>query len=117
MRSDPEKAPPLSPATLHILLALAGGDLHGYGIIQEIARHSEGHYRPGPGTLYDNLKRLMDLGLVADVLKSSSRNDEERRLYTLTPEGYAALSAEIDRLRQIVRKGRSRLQQIKPGNV
>ncbi len=72
MKVDPDKTPPLSPATLHILLALAGGDLHGYGIIQEIARHSEGHYKPGPGTLYDNLKKLMDAGLVADVLKSAS---------------------------------------------
>ncbi|QEE28016.1 helix-turn-helix transcriptional regulator [Terriglobus albidus] len=112
-----EKAPPLSPATLHILLALAAGDLHGYGIIQEIARHSEGHYRPGPGTLYDNLKKLMDLGLVADVLKPSSQSDEERRFYTLTSDGWAALSAEIDRLQQIVRKARSRLQHIRPGNV
>lgn len=116
MKADREKSPPLSPATVHILLALAAGDLHGYGIIQEIARHSEGHYRPGPGTLYDNLKRLMDSGLVADVLKSSQK-DEERRFYTLTSEGYAALSAEIDRLQQIVRKGRSRLQQIKPRRV
>src|SRR4051812_3515934 len=50
---------PLSPATLHILLALAAADRHGYGIMQEVARQSGGHYKIGPGTLYDNLQKLM----------------------------------------------------------
>jgi DNA-binding PadR family transcriptional regulator len=117
MKPRLEKAPPLSPAVLHILLALAGGDLHGYGIIQEIAQHSEGHYRPGPGVLYDNLKRLMDLGLVAENLRLTSDGDEERRFYTLTQDGCAVLSTEIDRLQQIVRKGKTRLRPIKAGNI
>ena len=51
---------PLSSAALHILLALAGEDLHGYGIMQEIVRQSEGIYKLGPGTLYDNLQKLID---------------------------------------------------------
>ena len=58
---------PLSPASLHILLALAGEDMHGYGIMQEVARQSEGAYKLGPGTLYDNLRRLMDQELVTVV--------------------------------------------------
>ena len=45
---------PLAPAVLHILLALAGEELHGYGIMQEVIRQSEGRYKLGPGTLYDN---------------------------------------------------------------
>ena len=117
MKVDADKTPPLSPATLHILLALAGGDLHGYGIIQEIARHSEGHYKPGPGTLYDNLKKLMDAGLVADALKSASAEDDDRRFYTLTMDGRDALSIEIDRLQNVVREARLRLQQTRPGRV
>ena len=64
MKLKAAKNPPLSSATLHILLALAGGNLHGYGIIKEVARNPDGHYRSGPGTSYDNLKKLMDSGLV-----------------------------------------------------
>jgi DNA-binding PadR family transcriptional regulator len=116
MKVHLKKAPPLSAAVLHILLALAGGDLHGYGILQEIARHSDGHYRPGAGILYDNLKKLMDLGLVADFLRSSE-NEEERRFYTLTEEGRSTLSAELNRLQQIVRQGKARLQQMGPRNA
>jgi DNA-binding PadR family transcriptional regulator len=109
MKSDTYKTPPLSPATLHILVALAGGDLHGYGIMQEVARHSDGHYKPGPGTLYDNLKKLMDAGLVADAPKSASAEGDERRFYTLTADGRGALSIEVDRLQRVVREARLRL--------
>ena len=55
---------PLSPAALHILLALASEDRHGYGIMREIARQSDGRYKLGPGTLYDNLQKLLDQGIV-----------------------------------------------------
>lgn len=117
MKTDFDKAPPLSPATVHILLALAGGDLHGYGIIQEVARHSEGHYKIGPGTLYDNLKKLMDAGLVADAPKSASAKDDERRFYTLTMDGRNALSIEVDRLQSVVREARLRLRETRPRRV
>src|SRR6201998_1889341 len=92
------KSPPLSSATLHILLALAGGNLHGYGIIKEVARNSEGHYRLGPGTLYDNLKKIMDARLVADLPPASSRRksaaakEDDRRFYTLTRQGKEILA-------------------------
>src|SRR5271156_905968 len=105
MLAQAAKNPPLSAATLHILLALAGGNLHGYGIIQEVARNRDGRYRLGPGTLYDNLKKLMDTGFVADAPKSSSSRrkaaaakEDDRRFYTLTKEGRAALTLEVDRL-------------------
>jgi DNA-binding PadR family transcriptional regulator len=55
---------PLSAATLHIPLSLAGEDRHGYGIMQEVARQSEGKYKLGPGTLYDNLQKLLNQALV-----------------------------------------------------
>ena len=59
MQSEAHRFLPLSPATLHILLSLAGEDLHGYGIMQEVARQSQGKYKLGPGTLYDNLQKLI----------------------------------------------------------
>lgn len=112
-----DKAPPLSSATLHILLALAQEDMHGYGIIQEVARYSDGHYKMGPGTLYDNLKKLMDSGWVADAPKSALTKGEDRRFYTLTNDGRAALATEVDRLRRIVRDARLRLQETRHGSL
>ena len=115
---------PLSSATLHILLALAGGNLHGYGIIKEIKRSSDGQYRLGPGTLYDNLKKLMDTGLVADAPKSASSKrksaaakEDDRRFYTLTKEGRAALTVEVDRLQSVVTQARLRLQEARSGRA
>ena len=117
MKLEDDKTPPLSSATLHILLALAGEDLHGYGIIQEVARHSDGHYKLGPGTLYDNLKKLMEAGLVADAPRFVSADNDERRFYTLTMDGRSALSVEIDRMQRVVREARSRLRETRPRRV
>lgn len=117
MAPDSPKPAPLSAATLHILLSLAQEDMHGYGIIQEVARSSEGHYRMGPGTLYDNLKKLMDAGLVADVRRSAAAKQDDRRLYSLTAEGRGALVMEVDRLQKIVRQARLRLQEVRPRRV
>jgi DNA-binding PadR family transcriptional regulator len=124
MKSESIKSRPLSSATLHILLALAGGNLHGYGIIKEVTRNSDGHYRLGPGTLYDNLKKLMDAGLVADAATSSSSKrkpvsskEDDRRFYTLTKDGKNALAAEVDRLQSVVREAKLRLQEARTGKV
>ena len=95
--------PPLSAPALHILLALADEDLHGYGIIQKAARQSQHQYRLGPGTLYDNLRRLMDQGLVVDI-PAGLNSEAEKRLYRLSSEGHAMLSTELDRLRNILRE-------------
>jgi DNA-binding PadR family transcriptional regulator len=112
-----EKLPPLSTATTYILLALAGQDLHGYGIIQEVARQWEGGYRLGPGSLYDNLKKLLDQGLVADVPRDELAKEEDRRLYHLTDAGRAALVAEVDRLQGVVATAELRLRGRKPGRI
>jgi hypothetical protein len=60
MGEDWNKFLPLSPATLHILVSLAGGDLHGYGIMQEVRRQSGGRYRIGPGTLGTSSAMALD---------------------------------------------------------
>ena len=96
---------PLSPATLHILLALAGEDMHGYGIMQEVARQTDGAYKLGPGTLYDNLQRLMDQKMVQEK-PNRDAEDSRRRYYTLTALGRRVLAAEISRLEGVVRQAR-----------
>src|SRR5437870_13264813 len=88
---------PLSPATLHILSALASEDRHGYGIMQEVARQTGDQYRLGPGTLYDNLQKLLDQGLVEEVNRRD-KEDPRRRYYRLTSMGQGVIAAEIQRL-------------------
>jgi DNA-binding PadR family transcriptional regulator len=108
---------PLSPATLHILLALAGEDRHGYGIMQEVARQSEGQYKLGPGTLYDNLEKLMNQAMVEEAPRPSPNDDPRRRYYRLTGLGRRTLSAEIERLEGVVREARMRLRVPSPRRV
>src|ERR1700720_1180331 len=91
---------PLNPATLHILLALAGEDRHGYGIMQEVVRQSLGHYKLGPGTLYDNLQKLLDMGLVTECARDE--NDPRRRYYRLSALGRKVLSLDLERLEAAV---------------
>ncbi len=106
---------PLSPAVLHILLALAAGELHGYGIMQEIARQSGGAYKLGPGTLYDNLVKLLDQGFVEESpARRDPEDDPRRRYYRLTASGRRTLSAEVTRLEDVVRRARLSLQSVKP---
>jgi DNA-binding PadR family transcriptional regulator len=95
---------PLAPAFLHILLALAGEELHGYGIMQEISRQSGGRYKLGPGTLYDNLQRLVKQGVVEP--SGEDPDDSRRRYYRLTSLGRRVISAEISRLEGLVREAR-----------
>jgi DNA-binding PadR family transcriptional regulator len=110
------KNPPLSAATLHILLALADEDLHGYGIIQKAARQSQKQYRLGPGTLYDNLKKLMEQGLVVDN-PTSLNSEADKRLYRLTSEGRALLSVELDRLKNVLREAELAVRTRRPKRV
>lgn len=102
MTPDPLPTP-LSIAAQYILLALASKDLHGYGIVQEVTQLTGGSYRVGPGTLYDNLKKLMNGGLVVDVPRSENKDtQDDRRHYRITPVGRKTLAAEIARLENIV---------------
>ena len=101
---------PLSPATLHILLALAGEDRHGYGIMQEVVRQSEGRYKLGPGTLYDNLEKLLNLAIVEEARRRPPHDDPRRRYYRLTRLGRNVLSAEVARLESVVHEAKLRLR-------
>src|SRR5207237_1171186 len=112
MKTDLNRFLPLAPATLHILLALAGEDLHGYGIMQEVQRQSEGKYRLGPGTLYDNLARLVREGLAVET-----QQDARRKYYRLTATGRRVLAAEVARLETVVRDARACLGTPLPGRT
>ena len=101
---------PLAPAALHILLSLAGEDRHGYGIMQEVARQSDGQYKLGPGTLYDNLQKLMNQGLVEEAASPTGNDDPRRRYYRLTSFGRGVLAAEVARLEGVVREARLHLR-------
>lgn len=110
MKEDVSPFLPLSSATLHILLSLAGEEMHGYAIMQEVRRQSEGKYKLGPGTLYDNLQKLIDRKLVEELGRRPGDDDPRRRYYRLSSLGRGVLTAEIARLDDVVREGKLRLQ-------
>jgi DNA-binding PadR family transcriptional regulator len=114
MKTDLEPFLPLSVAAQHILLALSDEDRHGYGIMQEVARQSEGKYTMGSGTLYDNLEKLIDQGLVAESSRRSTKDDPRRRYYRLTAFGRRVFSAEIARMESVVREAKLRLRAARP---
>lgn len=94
---------PLSPAILHILVALASEDRHGYGIMQAVMKESGGHYKLGPGTLYDNLEKLLSAGFVEEAPQAATNDDPRRRYYRISRTGRELLSAEFARLEDLAR--------------
>jgi DNA-binding PadR family transcriptional regulator len=94
---------PLKPADFHILLALADGPRHGYGIMKEVERESGGGVRLEIGSLYRLLGRLLDAGLIEDV-----DGDERRRNYRISRLGRRVLKTEAVRLAGVVELVRSR---------
>ncbi len=101
---------PLTPAVFHVLLSLADGERHGYGIMQEALRQSDGRFRMGPGTLYGTLQRLLEQELVeeSDERPDAGLDDARRRYYKLTRRGRQSLKAELDRMAVLLRKAREK---------
>jgi DNA-binding PadR family transcriptional regulator len=110
MKESFDRFLPLSAAALHILLALSSEDRHGYGIMREVARQSDGRYKLGPGTLYDNLQKLLDQGIVEERSPRSPGDDPRRRYYRLSCFGRGLLATEIERLEGVVREARLHLR-------
>lgn len=100
---------PLRPHELHILVALAGGERHGYAIQQEVAERSAGALRLGPGTLYETIARLLERDLIREVA-SKQKAHSQRRYYALTARGRRLLEAEVERIQDVVRTARERLE-------
>jgi DNA-binding PadR family transcriptional regulator len=108
---SPHELLPLTPPVFHILLALAGEERHGYGIMQDVARQTEGALQLGPGTLYGCLKRMLAAGLVeeSDERPDPALDDERRRYYRMTALGNRAVHAEAQRLTCAVMAARTKL--------
>jgi len=109
-QSNPETFGPLTPAMFHILLALAGDDLHGYAILKEVELRTDGKVRLSTGTLYGIIKRLLNDGLIAELRSrpAEAQDDERRRYYRLTPQGRQVATAEAERMDEILSIARSR---------
>jgi DNA-binding PadR family transcriptional regulator len=100
---------PLPPATLHILLALADADRHGYAILQEVAARTGGAVRMSAGTLYRSIQRMVEQELIeeCEARPAPAVDDERRRYYRLTSFGLAVARAETERLESLVRLARA----------
>jgi len=104
-QAAPESFLPLKPNWFHVLLSLADGEQHGYGIMQEVLDRSGGKIHLWPATLYGTLKRLLEADLIEEsaVRPAPKDDDARRRYYGLTVFGRRVLAAESERLRDLVR--------------
>jgi DNA-binding PadR family transcriptional regulator len=97
---------PLTPAVFFTLFALAGGEKHGYAIMQEVGELSDGTFRMGPATLYTTVQRLLDLDLITEVAGEKD-GDSRRRYYRLTGGGRKLLDSELTRVDALIRKAKA----------
>lgn len=105
------KLDPLPSAAFQILLALVGEDLHGYGIMRQVAEQTDGRMRLGPGTLYSSIQALLEEKFIEEVVSSrgdASQGAERRRYYRLTSAGRKLARAEAERLADLLRVARSK---------
>jgi DNA-binding PadR family transcriptional regulator len=106
---DPHALLPLTPAVFHIMAALAEGECHGYGIMQEVDSMTRGQLRLGPGTLYRSIQRMQVDGLIEERKEGAAEEDDERRrYYRLTKFGLEVARAEARRLEVLVKAARKR---------
>jgi DNA-binding PadR family transcriptional regulator len=96
---------PLKPQWFHIMLSLASGEQHGYGIMQDVLIRTTGKVRLWPATLYGSIKRLIEADLIEESTErpAPERDDARRRYYRLTSLGREVLNGECDRLQELVR--------------
>jgi DNA-binding PadR family transcriptional regulator len=111
MRFDPTVHLPLTPAMFQVLVALADGEKHGYAIIKEVARRTEGKVQLRAGTLYAVIRKFVEQGLLVEsaARPDPALDDERRRYYRLTDRGRAVAMAEADRLAEAVAHARAKL--------
>jgi len=118
-RVNPQKFIPLKTHWFHIMLSLAGGEQHGYGIMQEVLNRTTGKVRLWPATLYGSIKRLIDSELIeeSDERPAPELDDARRRYYRLTTLGRRVLDAECERLQELVRAIQAKQGRVKQGMV
>ena len=102
---------PLKPQDFHILFVLLDGERHGYGMVKEIDRQTDGQVRLEAGNLYRSVRRLIKQGLIAesDRRPAPESDDERRRYYSVTEFGRQVVFAETDRMRSVVAAAEARL--------
>ena len=108
---SPESFLPLTAVVFEILLALSGGDLHGYDIMREVESRTAGDVSLHAGTLYRALHRLLRARLVEEIAEpadAAAKQDERRRYYRLTTLGRGVAVAEARRLASQVNAARAR---------
>lgn len=107
---DPQRQRPLLLAVFHIMLSLADGERHGYGIKREVEFRTGGVISLGPGTLYGTLRRMLAEELIEECGERPDPecDDERRRYYRLTDSGRRLAVAEAERLENLVRVARAK---------
>ena len=109
-RFDPDAYLPLTAPMFQVLVALADGEKHGYAIIKEVRRRTDGKVSLTAGTLYGVIKRFVDEGLIveSDERPDPALDDERRRYFGLTPNGRAVAMAEARRMEEAVGHARAK---------
>lgn len=110
MTKQPLAQPPLTPAVYQILLSLADGEKHGYGVMKNVEQQTLGAIKMGPGTLYGSIKRMLAAGLIEETEErpDPELDDERRRYYRLTAAGRKVAVAETRRLTQVLKIARQK---------
>jgi DNA-binding PadR family transcriptional regulator len=95
---------PLPASVMHIVVALADGEKHGYAIMRDVAQVSGGVVRMGSGTLYGSIRRMVDQGLIEETEErpDPALDDQRRRYYRLTGLGHRVGAAERERLASLI---------------
>src|ERR1035441_6249916 len=103
------KLDPLPATAFQILLSLADGDLHGYGIMRRVEEQTNGRTRLGPGTLYGSIQAMLEEGLIEEVNQNPNqdRGEERRRYYRLSLSGRKLARSEAERLAELLRVARA----------
>jgi DNA-binding PadR family transcriptional regulator len=109
---DVEALLPLKPVVFQVLLSLAAGERHGYGIVQDIARRGAARLRLEPGNLYRSLKSMLEQGLIEESERrpAADLGDERRRYYRITRLGRRVASAEAARLQELAAEAQALLK-------
>lgn len=101
---------PLPASVMHIIVALASGEKHGYAIMRDLEELSDGQVKMGPGTLYGSIKRMLDQGLLeeSEERPDPALDDQRRRYYRLSELGHRVGAAEQDRLARLLAAAQTR---------
>jgi DNA-binding PadR family transcriptional regulator len=104
IHDDIQNLLPLTPIVFHMMLALADGEKHGYGIMRTVEAETEGRMQIRTGSLYGSIRRMIESGLIEETNErpDPELDDERRRYYGLTDFGRRVLATEAARIVQVM---------------